>query len=272
MEIKIKPVKGLLSGMNWKELWRYRELFYFLAWRDVKVRYKQTIMGVFWAILQPFLTMVIFSVFFGKMAGIDTGDIPYPIFVYSGIVFWNYFSNSLSIGSNSLVSNQAIIQKIYFPKIIIPISSALVFLLDFFFAALIFAGLMIYYQTFPTLLGILLVIPALIITFLSFSGLSFILSAINVKYRDVRYALPFFIQLLIFLTPVIYPTDILGKYQWLWYFNSMSGVIETMRAGLLGIGSIDWTLFASSALLSVLLFIVGILYFKRSERFFADVI
>jgi len=270
-ETIIKPIKGFIN-IDWKELWRYRELFYFLAWRDIKVRYKQTVIGILWAILQPFLTMVIFSIFFGRIAGISSGEIPYPIFVYAGLLFWNYFSNSLGSASGSLISSQAIIQKIYFPKIIMPIASTLVFLVDFLFASTIFIVLMVYYRFSPTLVGILLIIPSLAITFLSFSGLGLIFSAINVKYRDVRYALPFFIQLLIFLTPVIYPTSILGKYQWLWYFNPMSGVIETMRAGLLGTGAINWYLFACSVLLSILLFFFGILYFKRAEKDFADLI
>jgi len=270
-ETRIKPIKGFVS-IDWKELWRYRELFYFLSWRDIKVRYKQTAIGIIWAGLQPFLTMIVFSVFFGRVAGISSGEIPYPIFVYSGLLFWNYFSNSLSVASHSLISNQAIIQKIYFPRIIMPIASTSVFLIDFFFACIVFMGLIVYYHSYPTLLGILLVIPALVITFLTFSGLGLIFSAINVKYRDVRYALPFFIQLLIFVTPVIYPTNILGKYQWLWYLNPMSGVIETMRAGLLGVGAINWGLFASSVFLSILIFFIGIMYFKKTERFFADII
>ena len=271
MEIKIRPKKGL-ADLDLKELWHYRELFYFLAWRDIKVRYKQTSIGIVWAVLQPLLTMVIFSVIFGRVAGISSGKIPYPIFVYSGLLFWNYFSNSLLTASNSLIAEQNIIQKVYFPKIIIPLASTLVFLLDFFFASIILVGLMVYYHFFPTLVGILLIVPSIIITFLSFSGLSLIFSSINVKYRDVRYALPFFIQLLIFLTPVIYPASILGKHQWLLYLNPMSGVIETMRAGLLGVGTINWLVFGFSALLSIFLFFLGVLYFKRSERFFADII
>jgi len=271
IEIKIKPIKGFLN-IDLKELWRFRELFYFLSWRDIKVRYKQTFLGIAWAVLQPFLAMVVFSIFFGKVAGISGGEIPYPIFVYSGLLFWNYFANSLSTASNSLIAAQNIIQKVYFPKIIIPLSSTLVFLLDFFFSFIILIGLMFYYHFFPTIIGALLVIPALVITFLSLSGLSLIFSSINVKYRDVRYALPFFIQILIFLTPVIYPASILGKHQWLMYLNPMSGVIETVRTGLLGVGAINWSVFGFSALLSILLFLLGIMYFKRSERFFADII
>lgn len=271
IETKIQPVKGL-AYLNLKELWQYRELFYFLAWRDIKVRYKQTAIGIVWALLQPILTMVIFSVFFGKIAGINTGSIPYPIFAYVGLLFWNYFSNSLSAASGSLVAEQAVIKKVYFPKIILALASTLVYLIDFLFACTVFIALMFCYHFFPTLLGVLLFIPAIVITFFSFSGLGLILSAINVKYRDVRYALPFFIQLLIFVTPVIYPTSILGKHQWLWYLNPMSGVIETMRVGLLGVGTINWNLFIASFLLSIFLFFLGVLYFKRSEKYFADII
>ena len=271
MEVIIKPIKGFLN-LDLKELWRFRELLLFLSWRDIKVRYKQTSIGIIWAVLQPILTMVVFTVVFGRVAGVKSGVIPYPIFVYSGLLFWNYFSNSLSIASNSLVAEQNIIQKVYFPKIIIPLASTLVFLLDFFFASFILAGLMIYYHFSPSLMGILLVIPSLIITFLTFSGLGLIFSSINVKYRDVRYALPFFIQLLIFLTPVIYPPSMLGKYEWILYFNPMSGVIETMRAGLLSAGGINWSVFGFSALLSILLFVFGLVYFNKSERFFADII
>lgn len=271
IETKIKPIKGFFS-IDLKELWRFRELFYSLAQRDVKVRYKQTSIGIVWAVLQPLLTMVIFSVVFGRVAGISSGEIPYPIFAYSGLLFWNYFANSLSSASGSLVAEQGIIQKVYFPKIIIPLSSSIVFLFDFLFAFLILIGLMFYYHFFPTFIGVLLIIPSLVITFFSFSGLGLIFSSFNVKYRDVRYALPFFLQLLIFLTPVIYPSSILGRHQWLFYLNPMSGVIETMRIGLLGVGAINWFAFGWSALLSILLFGLGLLYFKKSERFFADII
>lgn len=271
IETRIKPIKGFI-GIDLKELWQFRELFYFLAWRDIKVRYKQTAIGVAWAVLQPLLTMVIFSIIFGRLAGISSGKIPYPIFVYSGLLFWNYFSNSLSMASISMIAEQNIIQKVYFPRIIIPIASTLVFLLDFLFSAVVFAGLMIYYRFPPNFLGVLLVIPSLIISFLNIAGLGLIFSSINVKYRDVRYALPFFIQLLLFLTPVIYPPSILGKHQWLLYLNPMSGVIETMRAALLGTGPVNWLIFGASSLMSVLIFIFGLFYFKRYEKFFADII
>ncbi len=267
----IKPQSAWLWP-KFRELWEYRDLLYFFSWRDTKVRYKQTAIGIVWAVLQPFLTMIIFTVFFGQVAGISSGDIPYPIFTYTGLLFWQYFSNSLTSAGNSLVANQQIIQKIFFPRLILPLASTFVHLIDFFFAVLIFIGLMIYYQYTPTLMGLLLVIPALLITFLSFSGLGLLLAAINVKYRDVRYALPFFIQILIFVTPVIYPTKILGAQQWLLYLNPMTGVIETMRAGLLGVGEINWQLFTLSIISSLVLFIVGIIYFNKTERYFADLI
>lgn len=268
--VVIKPQKSL--GIDFNELWTYRELFYALAWRDVKVRYKQTILGILWAILQPFFMMVVFSVFFGRIAGISSEGVPYPIFAYSGLLFWNYFSNSLSSVSDSLVGAQSMIQKVYFPRLILPLSATLVHLVDFFFASIIFIGMMMYYHFSPTLVGILLVIPALFIAFLAFSGLGLIFASINVKYRDVRYALPFVMKILIFVTPVIYPASIMGKYQWIWYLNPMSGVIETMRKGLLGAGSIDWQLLGVSFLLSVVLFVIGFIYFNRTEKYFADLI
>jgi len=270
MELVIKPKKAF--SLNLKELFAYRELFIALARRDIKVRYKQTAIGVLWAILQPLILMIVFSVFFGKIAGIKTDGTPYPIFVYSGLLFWDFFSNSLSSAAGSLVGNQAIIQKIYFPRLIIPIASVLVFLLDFIFSGLIFAGLMVYYHASPSLVGIALVIPALIITFLTSMGIGLFFAALNVKYRDVRYVLPFFIQLLLFVTPVIYQPSVLGKFQWLWYFNPMSGVIDAMRNGLVGIGPINWELLGASALVSIVLFTIGLLYFNKTEKYFADIV
>lgn len=269
-ELVIKPKK--IFSLNLKEIWRFRELFFALSARDIKVRYKQTAIGVLWAVLQPFILMIVFSVFFGRVAGIKTDGIPYPIFVYSGLLFWNYFSNALSAASGSMVANQAIVQKIYFPRIILPISSTIVFLLDFIFASLIFAGLMFYYGFSPTFTGLLLVVPALLITTFTFLGIGLFFASVNVKYRDVRYVLPFFIQLLLFVTPVIYPPSVLGQYQWLWYLNPMSGVIDVMRDGLLAIGPINWSLFGASALVSVAMFIFGVIYFKKTERYFADLV
>lgn len=270
MEVVIKPIKPL--RIDWRELWRYRELFYYLAWRDVKVRYKQTIIGVTWAILQPFLMMVVLGVFFGRVINVQTNDIPYPVFSFIGLLFWNYFSNSLGSASNSLVSNQSIIQKIYFPRVILPIASTMVFLLDFVVASSVLVGLMVYYRYIPSLIGLILLLPSLLVTFLTFSGLGLALASLNVKYRDVRYALPFFIQLLLFVSPVIYPLTLLGSHRWLWYLNPMSGVIDTMRVGLTGVGSINWELFAISFGVSMLVFLLGLFYFNKTEQHFADIV
>ncbi len=270
METLIKPIKPL--RIDWKELWRYRELFYYLAWRDVKVRYKQTAIGVVWAILQPLLMMIVLGVFFGRVIGIQTNDIPYPVFAFIGLLFWNYFSNSLASASNSLVVNQSIIQKIYFPRVILPLASTMVFLLDFIIASSVLAGLMVYYRYMPLWYGFALLIPCLLITFLTFSGLGLGLAALNVKYRDVRYALPFFIQLLLFVTPVIYPLTLLGSHRWLWYLNPMSGVIDAMRVGLTGVGSINWELLGASLGISIVVFFLGLLYFNKTEHYFADIV
>lgn len=270
MQTVIKPERWL--KIDFKELFRFRELFYILAWRDVMVRYKQTAIGIVWAILQPFIMMVVFSVFFGRVAGIDSGDIPYPIFSYMGLLYWNYFSNALNGASASLVSNQAIVQKIYFPRLIMPLSGIFVFVVDFAFAAIVLGGLMIYYGIEPSALGLALLVPSLLISTIAAAGLGLFFAAVNVKYRDVRYALPFFIQLLIFVTPVIYPTGVLGKYEWLWFLNPMSGVISTMRSAMLGTGDVNWVLYGSSIVVASLLLALGVLYFKKTERYFADIV
>lgn len=253
-------------------LWQNRELFYVLAWRDVKVKYKQTALGITWAIIQPFLTMIVFTLFFGKIIGKEIDGVPYAIFSYSGLLFWNYFSNALSSASNSLMANQYLIQKVYFPRMIIPLASTAVHAIDFLFASSIFVILLIYYRFTPTAIGIALIIPCLVIMMLLFSGLGLFFSSVSVKYRDIRYALPFFVQLLLFVTPVIYPPTILGQYQFLWYLNPMSGVIETMRAGLLGQGTVPWPLLASALIISIIAFAIGAVYFNKTEKYFADLI
>ncbi|MEX2007808.1 MAG: ABC transporter permease [Candidatus Levyibacteriota bacterium] len=254
-------------------MWRYRELFYFLTWRDIKVRYKQTAFGVAWAILQPLILMVVFSLFFGRVVGISSDGVPYPIFAYAGLLFWQFFSGSLSKASGSFVASQGILQKIYFPRLILPLSSTLVSLVDFAMAAVVFAGLMIYYQFVPTLLGILLVIPAILITVLTAAGLGTILATLNVKYRDVGHALPFFIQLLLFLTPVIYPVSLVPeRFRWLLHLNPMTGVIDSIRASFLGLGDVNWGSLGTAFAISLFLFVFGYLYLRRFESEFADII
>jgi homopolymeric O-antigen transport system permease protein len=271
-ETIIRPQKKLV--FNLKELWAYRELFYFFAWRDIKVRYKQTAIGASWAIIQPFITMVVFTLFFNRVAGIQTGTaVPYAIFSYTGLLFWNMFSQNLTQVSNSLVSNQGVITKVYFPRIIAPISSTLLGVVDFFFAGLVFIGLLFYFHIQPGWVGLAMVLPMLLLTLVASLGVGLFLAALNVKYRDVKAAIPFIIQLGLFLTPVIYPVSLVPKrYGWLINLNPMSGVINTMRAGLLGQGQIDWPALGVSTLSALVLLLLGLAYFKRTEREFADII
>lgn len=271
MQTIIKPQKKF-SFIDLKEIWESRELLYFFTWRDLKIRYKQTIVGAGWAIFQPFVTMVVFSVFFGGFAKMPSDGIPYPIFVYVGLLLWQFFSSSLSQVSSCLISNQAIITRVYFPRLILPFSSILTNLVDFAVASGILVLLMFYFGYMPHLIG-LLILPLLIaITFLSSVGGGLVLASFNVKFRDVKYILPFFIQMLLFLTPVIYPPSILGKYSWILAFNPMTGVIKAARAALLGGQPINWILLMFSLAASVLIFAIGVVYFKKTEKYFADLI
>jgi lipopolysaccharide transport system permease protein len=271
-EIIIKPKRGIAS-IDFKELWRYRELLYFLSWRDIKLRYKQTVLGILWAVLQPFLMMVVFSIVFGGIAKMPSDNIPYPIFSYAGLLFWNVFSSSLNNASQSLVASSNIVQKVYLPRIILPTASIVVTLVDFFFSFLIFCGILVYYHFMPDFLSLFLIIPLLFVTITASLGLGLFLSALNVKYRDVRYALPFFIQLLIFITPVIYPVSVVSqKYQWILALNPMTGVIEVFKAGFLGAGNTSWTTLLISAAAGFIFLFLGILYFLKTEKIFADVI
>lgn len=265
----IRPRKTF-SLADLTELWDYHELLYFLSWRDIKVRYKQTILGGAWAIFQPFATMVVFSVFFGTLAHVPSDGVPYPIFVYTGLLFWQFFSSALTDTSNALIFNQSIVTKVYFPRAILPISLVFTKFVDFLIASLILVGMMIYYRYVPSLEGVLLLPILVSITFFAAVGGGFFLSALNVKYRDVRHILPFFIQMLMFLTPVIYPASIAGGYSWILALNPMMGVIQTARAGLLNTMPVNWGLLGLSALTCVIIFIIGVIYFKRSEVYFAD--
>ena len=249
----IRP-KKTLSLQDFKEIWSHRELLYFFTWRDFKV------------------SMVVFSLFFGKLAGVPSDGVPYPIFVYVGLLFWQFFSDALNDTSNSLISNQSIVTKVYFPRLILPISTVITKLVDFAIAAVILIGLMFYYHFVPSLEGLLLLPLLLIITFMAALGGGLFLASINVKYRDVRYILPYFIQLLMFITPVIYSASIAGKYSWILAFNPMSGVIQSARAAFLHTAPINWLLICISLCASVLILIVGTITFKKTERFFADII
>jgi lipopolysaccharide transport system permease protein len=276
IEFEIAPPKGWLS-INWKELWRFKDLFITLAWRDIAVRYKQTGLGVLWAVFQPFICMLVFTFIFNRMAKIESGDgTPYPLFVYVGLILWQYFANTLTEASNSLVRNPELIQKVYFPRLIIPASVAITGLVDLAISSIILVGMMIYYGFLPHLAGIL-VLPMLIVCIiLSAMGVGMFLAAINVKYRDVRYALPFLIQFMLYITPVIYPTRMLNKYVviktlMLW-LNPIAGVITNARVGILSHGPIHIESLCISLLISIVFFIFGLCYFRNSERHFADLV
>jgi lipopolysaccharide transport system permease protein len=268
----IQPPRSWLS-LDWKELLDYRELLGVFTWRDIKVRYKQTFLGIAWAVLQPFLVMVVFSVFFGRLIQVPSDGVPYPIFVYCGLLFWNYFSSALTNASNSLTGSAGMIQKVYFPRLILPLSSVITPIIDYGFAFLVFIGLLFYYHFIPTFTGLLLIPLLLLISLVCSLGIGLFFASANVKFRDVRFILPFFIQLLMYVTPVIYPVSIIPeKLRWIIYLNPMSGVITAARNSFLGTAPIDWTSLLISFAISVLFLLFGLWYFKRTERFFADVI
>ncbi len=269
--IVIRP-KKTFSLRDLRELWLYRELAYFFTWRDFKVRYKQTAIGVIWAIIQPFLTMVVFTIFFGQLAKMPSDNVPYPIFVYVGLLFWQFFSDAFGGASNALIANQSIITKVYFPRLILPISSVMGKFIDFAIAAVVLVGMMAYYGYLPNISGLFILPLLLLISFMASVGGGLFLSAVNVKYRDVRYALPFFIQIMLFVTPVIYPASIAGKYSKILALNPIMGVIQSARAALLGTGPVNWALLSTSIIGSLIILIIGIYVFKKTERYFADII
>jgi lipopolysaccharide transport system permease protein len=275
-DIVIEPPKGFIY-VNWPELWAYRDLFLVLAWRDISVRYKQTFLGVLWAILQPVLTMVVFTFIFHRMAGIDSGDgTPYPIFLYTGQLLWLYFSATLTNASQSMIANTNLIQKVYFPRLIIPATAATTGLVDLLIASVVVVGMMVYYGFTPHLMGLMVVPLLLMITTLCALGLGLFLSALNVKYRDVRYALPFFINILLYVTPVIYPVSMLDRYPLaktiiLW-MNPLAGVITNARAALLGKPELDWGSLLVPLAVSLIYFLFGLYYFRRTEAYFADIV
>jgi len=270
--VVIEPSKSWVA-LNLRDLWAYRELVYFLTWRDVKVRYKQTALGVLWAILQPLLTMLISTLIFGRLGGFDarTGGIPYPIFAYAGLLPWTFFSNAITTSGNSLVGSANLITKVYFPRMIIPGAAVAAGLVDFFIAFVLLTGLMIYYQISPT--WNLLLFPVLVfLTALLAMSVGMWLSALNVKYRDVRFALPFIVQIWMFASPVFYPSNALPhKYRWVFLLNPLTGIIDAYRASLFG-GAIDWMALAISALITVVLLVYASYSFRRMEKTFADIV
>jgi lipopolysaccharide transport system permease protein len=268
-EIVIEPNRHVF--INLKELWRYRELFYFFTWRDIKIKYKQTVLGFLWAVLQPLLMMTIITLFFGTALKIPSQNLPYPVYVFSGLLVWNLFATGLGSASNSMVNNAAIIKKIYFPRLIIPVSSILVALFDFLMAFILFIAILVFYRQ-PVAWWALFVWPvSLGLGVVATLGLGSWLSALNVKYRDFRYVIPFLIQVLFFLTPIIYPISLI-KYPFLQYIlvcSPMYAAVELFRYPITHI-SPDTDFLVISVLCSLILLTWGIYYFKRSEDFFAD--
>ena len=270
--VTIEPSKSWVA-LNLRDLWNYRELLYFLTWRDVKVRYKQTVLGVAWAIIQPLFTMLIFTLFFGKLAGIETqtGGIPYPIFAYAGLLPWMFFSNALTTSGNSLVGSAHLITKVYFPRMMIPGAAVAAGLVDFAIAFVILVILMFYYGVAPAWTALMLPVLVMLTVVLAL-GMGMWLSALNVKYRDVRFALPFLLQLWMFVSPIIYPSSFLPqKYRWLLMLNPLTGIIEGYRSALFG-KPFNWTALGVSTLIGLLLLVYSSYSFKRMERSFADIV
>lgn len=269
--IRLAPSRGWVP-LQLRDLWEYRELLYFLAWRDIKVRYKQTVLGVAWVILQPLLTMLIFSFLFGYLIRVPSDGIPYPIFVFAALLPWQLFAYSLSESSNSLVANQQLITKVYFPRLIIPLATILAGLVDFAIAFFIFVPMMWYYGI-PLTVSILILPFFVLLAVVTALAVGVFLSTLNVEYRDVRYTLPFLSQVWLFLTPIAYPSSIVPEH-WraLYGLNPMAGVVEGFRWALFGKSEEIWPLMTVSVLVVIGLFVIGLIYFRRTEQTFADVI
>lgn len=269
--IRIEPSRGWVS-LKLHELWEYRELLYFLTWRDVKVRYKQTALGAAWAIIQPFFTMVVFSLFFGRLAGIPSDGVPYPIFSFAALVPWTFFANGLNQSSNSLVGSADLIKKVYFPRLAVPIATVLSGVVDFALAFLVLLGMMLYYGVIPTLNTLWLPLFFLLALVTSL-GVGLWLSALNVRFRDVRYTVPFLTQFWMFSTPIAYPSSLLSEpWRTLYALNPMVGVVEGFRWALLGTDTAPGPIIVASSVAALAILVGGTFYFRRMEKTFADVV
>jgi len=269
--VYLRPSKGWL-GLNLKELWRYRELIYFLTWRDIKVRYKQAVLGIAWALLQPILTMVITSVVFGVLLEVPSGDIPYPVFVFSALLPWQLFATSLQKSSQSLVGNANLLTKIYFPRLIIPLSSVLAVMLDFAISSVMLIVMMLFYKV-QASWQMFWLIPLVVLAIMAALAVGLWLSALNVQYRDIQHMVPFIVQIWMYASPVVYPIETIpaGILRTLYGLNPMVGVIQGFRWALFGGAAPDFTLLISSVVV-VVLFISGLFYFRRMEKTFADIV
>lgn len=273
----LRPSRGW-SALNLGDLWRYRELIYFLIWRDVKVRYKQTALGASWAILQPIITMVVFTLLFGRLAKMPSDGIPYPLFSYTGLLPWGLFTKAIGDAGRSMVTNRSMITKVYFPRLSIPLSSVLAGLVDFGLSFLVLVGMILVYNYVPALEYQVVITPAiltlplfLLLALVTSLGVGLWLSALNVQYRDVNYILPFLTQFWLFITPIAYPASMIPeKWQLLYSLNPMTGVVEGFRWALLGVKEAPSPMIAISSVIAILLLVTGLFYFRRMERTFAD--
>jgi lipopolysaccharide transport system permease protein len=267
----IRPSKGW-RALDLRELWQYRELLYFLIWRDIKVRYKQTALGASWAIIQPFFTMVVFSLFFGRLAGIPSDGVPYPIFSFAALVPWTFFANGLTMSANSLVGSQNLLKKVYFPRLAIPIATVLAGAVDFALAFTVLLIMMLFYGIVPTI-AVLWLMPLLALALVTSLGVGLWFSALNVQYRDVKYIVPFLVQFWLFATPIAYPSSMLDEpWRTLYAINPMVGVVEGFRWALLGVDTAPGPMIAVSTFAAVVILVGGAFYFRRLERTFADVV
>jgi lipopolysaccharide transport system permease protein len=267
----IRPSKGWVS-LDLHELWKYRELLYFLVWRDVKVRYKQTALGASWAIIQPFFTMVVFSLFFGRLAGVPSDGVPYPIFSFAALVPWTFFASGLAGSANSLVGSQNLIKKVYFPRLAIPIATVLSGVVDFALAFTVLLGMMLFYGITPTA-SVVWLAPLLVLALVTSLGVGLWFSALNVQYRDVRYVIPFLVQIWLFATPIAYPSSLLdAPWRTLYALNPMVGVVEGFRWALLGTETAPGPMILVSTIAALALLVGGAFYFRRMEKTFADVV
>lgn len=267
----IRPAEGLLR-VNWRELWDYRQLLYFLIWRDVKVRYKQTVLGIGWAILQPLALMLVFTLFFGTLANIPSEGIPYPLFAYAGLLPWQVFSRSITDASNSLIRDQRLVTRTFFPRMILPIATIFAAMVDFAVASVLLLVMMLFYRITPSS-SVVWLVAFVLLMLTTAIGMGFWLSALNLEFRDVTYILPFLNQFLLFLTPVVYPSSLVAQgWRTLYGINPMASVVEGFRWSLLGAGPGPGATLLVSALVSLSLFFSGLAFFQRRERTFADIL
>jgi lipopolysaccharide transport system permease protein len=269
--IVINPSVRTRNLINWRELWQYKDLFWFLIWRDIKTRYAQSVLGVGWAIIQPVFSMIVFTIVFGNLAQVNSEGVPYAIFSYTALVPWTYFSTSLTSASGSLISAKNMLTKVYFPRLVIPISPVLATLIDFGVAFLILIGMMVWFGIVPTISALLVPVFVLLMM-VTAAGVGMWLTALSIQYRDIRYGLNFFVRLLMYASPVIYATSsIPEKYHYYYALNPMVGVIEGFRAVLLNTRDVPWDLLGIGTAMAIFFFITGAIYFRKMENVFADV-